>query len=99
MEVKLSVTYTARPGMAAAFVEKLQTSGLQAKVKAEAGCLGYDYYLSAQDDTVLLREHWQSEEHLRAHLSQPHMAEIRAVKEEFILSTTLMRCTEEPYAL
>lgn len=100
MEVKLHVTYTAKPGCREAFVRNVVTEGVLTAVRAEEGCLGYDYYFSAQEeDVVLLVERWESEAHLRVHMTQPHMATLRQLKEKFLLSTRLMKVQEEPYAL
>lgn len=86
----LHVYYTCKSGMAPAFVQALKDSGLQAKVRAEDGCLQYDYHLSCEEaDTVVLLEKWQSAAALQAHLAQPHMADIAAVKEQYALSTRL----------
>jgi hypothetical protein len=54
VEVKLHVTYTAKPGCREAFVRNVVTKGVLTAVRAEAGCLGYDYYFSAQDEDVVL---------------------------------------------
>ena len=100
MEVKLQVTYTAKPDCREAFVRKIVTQGILTAIRNEEGCLAYDYYFSAQDEnTVLLLEHWESEAHLRAHLAQPHMTALRKIKEEFIETTRLVRVREEDYAL
>ena len=100
MEVKLLVTYTAKPGCREAFVRKIVTDGILTAIRAEEGCLAYDYYFSAQEEnTVLLMERWESEAHLRIHLTQPHMADLRKIKEEFVENTRLVRMWEEPYAL
>ena len=100
MEVKLLVTYTAKPGCREAFVRQIVTQGILTAIRAEDGCLAYDYYFSAQDeDVVLLVERWESEEHLRVHMTQPHMATLRQLKEEFLISAHLAKVQEEPYAL
>ena len=100
MEVKLHVTYTAKPGCREAFVRKIVTQGILTAIRNEAGCLAYDYYFSAQDENVvLLIERWASEAHLRVHLTQPHMAALRKIKEEFIETTRLAKVQEEDYAL
>ena len=58
------------------------------------------YYFSAQDENVvLLVERWESEAHLRVHLTQPHMAALRKIKDAFIETTRLVRAQEEDYAL
>ena len=100
MEVKLHVTYTAKPGCRESFVRKIVTQGILTAIRNEEGCLAYDYYFSAQDENVvLLIERWASEAHLRVHLTQPHMAALRKIKEEFIETTRLVRVQEEDYAL
>lgn len=100
MELTLHVTYTAKPGCREQFVRKIVTAGILTEIRNEAGCLGYDYYFSAQDENVvLLIERWESEAHVRVHLTQPHMAQLRKIKEEYIETTRLMKVQEEPYAL
>ena len=100
MELKLHVTYTAKPGCREQFVRKIVTAGILTEIRNEAGCLGSDYYFSAQDENVvLLIERWESEAHVRVHLTQPHMAQLRKIKEEYIETTRLMKVQEEPYAL
>ncbi len=100
MELTLHVTYTAKPGCREAFVRKIVTKGILAAIRAEDGCLAYDYYFSAQDENVvLLIERWESEAHQRVHMSQPHMADLRKIKEEYIAQTHLAKVQEEHYAL
>ena len=73
-ELMLYVRYQAKPGCREKFV----------------GCLAYDYYFSAQDENeLLLIERWQSAEHQRVHMQQPHMARLKAIKEQNVDSTTL----------
>ena len=61
-------------------------------LRSEEGCLAYDYYFSAQDENViLLIEKWASAAHQRVHMEQPHMAELKAIKEQFIDDTRLGR--------
>ncbi len=86
----LFVTYYAKPGCAQKFVEELESTGTAAKVRAEAGCIRYDYYYSAADqDVVLLFEEWESQHHQQAHLTQPHIADVKAIKEKYILDSAL----------
>jgi len=86
----LHVYYSCKPGMAPAFVQALKDSGLQGKVRAEDGCLQYDYHISCEEaDTVVLLEKWRDTAALDAHLAQPHMALIGAVKEQYVTSTRL----------
>ena len=100
MELTLHVTYTAKPGCREAFVRKIVTAGILTAIRSEEGCLAYDYYFSAQDEnTVLLIERWASEAHQRVHMTQPHMAQLRQIKDEFVDATRLAKVQEEPYAL
>lgn len=53
---------------------------MQAATLEEAGCLGYDYWLSRHDEgTVLMFEKWESDEALGGHMASPHMAAFGAV--------------------
>lgn len=86
----LTVTYYAKEGFAKAFVEELEKSGVASAVRGEAGCIHYDYYYSAKDENVVfLFEEWESENHQQVHLTQPHIATLKQIKEKYILSTEL----------
>ena len=96
----LLVTYTAKSGCREQFVRDIVTQGVLTAIRAEEGCLLYDYYFSAQDENVvLLMERWESEAHQRTHMTQPHMADLRAIKNQYIDSVRLVKVQEEPYAL
>lgn len=86
----LFVTYTAKPGMRDRFVQEIFESGVLEKIRREDGCLGYDYYLSAEkEDEILLIEKWTSKEQQQIHLTQPHMEILKSVKNECIAETKL----------
>ena len=86
--VILHVYYHCHPGMSLSFVQALKTSGLQAMVQAEDGCIQYDYPISCEeDDTVVLLEKWRDAAALESHGTQPHMAEVAALKPEFVEET------------
>ena len=100
MEVNLLVTYTAKPGCREQFVREVVKQGVLTAVHAEEGCLQYEYFFSAErEDVVLLKERWQSEAHLRAHLAQPHMATLGSIKKQYVDAVTLVKVQEESYAL
>ena len=100
MELTLHVTYTAKSGCREQFVRRIVTEGILTEIRNEAGCLAYDYYFSAQDENVvLLVERWESEAHQRVHMTQPHMAALRQIKEECIAAVRLAKVQEEDYAL
>ena len=71
-------------------LRQLVEEGILTLIRQEDGCLAYDYYFSAQDENeLLLIERWQSAEHQRVHMQQPHMARLKAIKEQNVDSTTL----------
>ena len=91
-EIILHVTYKCHPGKAEEFVSALKQSGLQAAVRAEEGCLQYDFTLSCEEtDTVILLERWSGAEALAAHAKAPHMKKGPAIKEGRVISTTIER--------
>ena len=86
----LTVIYLAKDGCGRKFVKELEDSGVATKVRREDGCLRYDYYFKSwDDDTVLLSEEWASKEHQLVHLTQPHIKELKAIKEKYILDTQM----------
>ena len=92
----LLVTYTCRPGRRAAFLERIAAEGIQAAVRREEGCLGYDYFLPAEDDgrTILLLERWTSREAADRHLDTLHMKRFAAFKGEYVAESRLRRLRE-----
>ena len=67
-------------------------------VREEAGCLDYGPTIDAETDIenqcrnpnrVTIVERWESVEHLRAHLSAPHMVEYRPKVKPFIEQAAL----------
>ena len=91
-QLTLYVRYTAKDGCREAFVREIVETGILTLIRQEAGCLAYDYYFSAQDENVvLLIERWESAEHQRIHMQQPHMTRLREIKDKYITATKLGR--------
>lgn len=89
-ELILYVKYHAKPGCRETFVRQIVSEGILTTIRKEPGCLAYDYYFSAQDENeLLLIERWQSAEHQRIHMQQPHMTRLRTIKDQYVDSTTL----------
>ena len=89
-ELILYVKYHAKPCGREAFVRQVVEEGILTAIRAEDGCLAYDYYFSAQDENeLLLIERWQSAEHQRIHMQQPHMARLRTIKDQYVDGTQL----------
>lgn len=90
----LLVTYKTKPNMAKAFVEAVTDAGLLDTIRAEDGCLRYDYYYPATlSNEVLLVEAWESAEHQSTHLQQPHMQQVAAIKAVYVTDTTVQKFT------
>lgn len=90
--IVLHVTYHCLPGRAEEFVRALKESGLQEAVRAEDGCLQYDYHISCEEaDTVVLLERWRDAKALSVHGETDTMARIKAVKERFVSGTDVLR--------
>ena len=84
------VKFTCLPEKREAFVRKVTETGVLAAIRAEDGCIRYDYYLSEKDpNELLLLEQWQTKEHQQIHIGQPHMARLRALKDDYITNTQL----------
>ncbi len=77
---------------AKAFAAEMQQSGLRAAVLAEEGCMQYDYYLPlAEENCVLLVEHWRDRAALDKHAAGEPMAKLKALKASYDLATTVER--------
>lgn len=88
----LLVTYTTKPEMQEAFLHSIMESGILEKVRKEDGCLRYEYYSSVEDENqILLVEEWSSEEQQKIHLEQPHMAELKELKEKYVIDTKVKK--------
>ena len=84
------VVFKAFPGKREAFVERAYAEGVVDAVRAEDGCIRYDYYYSEKDpNEILLVEAWESKRHQEIHIAQPHMDTMRSFKNDYIESTVL----------
>lgn len=84
------VKFTCLPEKREAFIEKVKETGVLAAIRAEDGCIRYDYYLSEKDPCeLLLIEQWESKGHQQVHISQPHMDTLRSFKADYITDTRL----------
>ncbi len=84
------VVFKCVPGKREEYIETLKKEGIVDAVRKEDGCIRYDYYFSEKDsDEILLIEAWESKKHQEIHIEQPHMARLRELKPDYVLSTTL----------
>ncbi len=84
------VVFKCYDGKREAFVERAKAEGIVDAVRAENGCIRYDYYFAEKDpNQLLLVEAWETEKHQQVHIDQPHMELLRSFKDEYVESTTL----------
>lgn len=84
------VKYTCHPGKREGYIQKVKDTGILTAIRAENGCVRYDYYLSEKDsDELLLIEQWETKAHQQIHMTQPHMAQMRTFKDDYIAVTAL----------
>ena len=84
------VVFKCVPGKREEYIQKLKSEGVVDAVRAEDGCIRYDYYFSEKDaDEILLIEAWESKKHQEIHIEQPHMARLRELKPDYVVSTEL----------
>ncbi|MFO0954711.1 MAG: putative quinol monooxygenase [Isosphaeraceae bacterium] len=95
--IHVIATIELREGTREAFLDEFRK--IVPPVRAEEGCIEYgpavdvDSGISAQGgvrpDVVTVVEKWETLDHLRAHLSAPHMVEYRPKVQDFVVRTTL----------
>ena len=74
------------------FASEMERSGLRAAVLAEEGCMQYDYSRPlAEENCVLLVEHWRDRAALDKHSVGKPMAKLKALKASYDLATTVER--------
>ena len=82
------VKFECLPQKREAFIERVKETGILDEIRAENGCIKYDYYLSESDSNeILLIEQWKSKEHQQIHINQPHMEQLRKFKGDYIINT------------
>lgn len=84
------VKFRCHEGKREAFVEKMKAEGILDAIRAENGCIKYDYYFAEHDACeLLLIEQWESKEHQQIHCTQPHMDKMREFRDDFIKDAVL----------
>lgn len=90
--ITVHLRYTGTDGNARAFADEMMSSGTVDKIRAEAGNLRYEYYISLEDPkTVLLIDSWEDQAAIDAHHASPMMATITALREKYDLHMTVER--------
>ena len=89
-QFKIAVIYKAKSKEAReTFISEIYQSVVN-DIRQEKGCIKYDYYLSVDDETkIVLYEIWESREHQKIHMTQPHMQTAMAIKAKYIDSVEI----------
>ena len=84
------VKFRCLPQKREAYIQKMKETDILEAIRAEDGCIRYEYFLSEKDpDIILLIEQWQTKQHQQIHLTQPHMEKMRTFKADYIAETVL----------
>lgn len=84
------VIFKSVPGKREEYIKKLYDEGIVDEIRKEDGCIKYEYYFSEKDENeILLIEFWETKDKQQIHINQPHMARMREIKADYIISTEL----------
>ena len=92
MAITVNLYYTGTNGSARHFAEEMLSSGVVARIRAEAGNLRYEYFFPMDDpETVLLIDSWADQQAIDAHHASPMMAELAALRDKYDLHMKVER--------
>ena len=73
-------------------VKEMLESGVLNAIRNEDGCYNYDYYYPEHNDKELvLYEKWESHEHQKVHITQPHMKTAKEITGKYVESVILKK--------
>lgn len=97
MSITVNLYYTGRDGAARRFAQEMTATGVADRVRAQEGCLRYEYFFPMDDpETVLLIDRWRDQAALDAHHKSPMMGQIAALREKYKLRLRVERYVEAP---
>ena len=86
MSLVINIYYKGKNGNAKKFAQKMISSGIVDRIRAEKGNMGYDYFYPINDiETVLLVDKWENKEALDLHHKTDMMKEIAVLREKYDL--------------
>ena len=92
MAITVNLYYTGTNGSARRFAEEMVSSGVVARIRAEAGNLRSEYFFPMDDpETVLLIDSWADQQAIDAHHASPMMAELAALRDKYDLHMKVER--------
>ena len=84
------VTFECVPGKREEFVQLVKSQGILDAIRSEDGNHRYEYFYCAGDETkLLLIEAWETKAHQQVHMTQPHMAKLKQLKDGRITNTVI----------
>ena len=91
-------TYRIKEGHTVDFYEEVKKSGFFDSCRKEPGNLFYIPYFSAEDpDIFFVTEGWRSPADIKQHEQMPHIADLNAVSEKYLISLTLKYVEADGY--
>ncbi len=97
MSITIHLYYTGKDGSARRFAQEMVESGLADAVRAEEGCLRYEYFFPMGDpETVLLIDRWRDQAALDFHHKSPMMAQIARLRDKYRLRLRTERYADAP---
>ena len=92
MSITIHLYYTGKDGSARRFAQEMVESGLADAVRAEEGCLRYEYFIPMADpETVLLIDCWKDQEAIDRHHASPMMEKIAELRVKYDLHMRVER--------
>ncbi|MGN0056198.1 MAG: putative quinol monooxygenase [Atopobiaceae bacterium] len=92
MAITVNLRYTGADGSAKEFAREMEDSGTVDAIRAEAGNLRYEYWVSFDDpETVLLIDSWTDQSAIDAHHASPMMQTIARLRDKYDLHMTFER--------
>lgn len=92
MAVTVNIYYSGANGAAKKFAQEMTASGVIRDIRAENGCLRYEYFFPMEDpETVLLIDSWRDQQAIDAHHASPMMARITSLREKYDLHMKVER--------
>ena len=75
-----------------AIVKEMTESGVLNAIRNEDGCYIYDYYYPVENaKQLVLYEKWESIEHQKVHMTQPHMKTAKEITGKYVESVSVKK--------
>lgn len=90
--ITVNLRYAGKNGNAKKFAEEMTSRGTVDAIRAEAGNLRYEYFISMEDpETVLLIDSWVDQQAIDEHHASSMMKTIAELREKYDLHMTVER--------